>query len=78
MKTKIKKAKNPKHQIQGLLLMDEMIGKYGELENAEKELKRLNSLFNKNGRKLIASKSGDEVYYLTQHLKAAREILEKI
>ena len=58
--------------------MDEMIGKYGELENAEKELKRLNSLFDKNGRKLIASKSGDEVYYLTQHLKAAREILEKI
>jgi ABC-type proline/glycine betaine transport system substrate-binding protein len=78
MKTKIKKAKNPKHQVQGLLLIDEMIGKYEEREIAERELKKLNSLFDKNGGKLILSKSGNEIYYLTQHLKAAREILEKI
>ena len=54
-----------------------MTGKYEEYGFAVVELEKLNRLFSKNGLKLIQSKTGDDVYYLVQHLKAARQILEK-
>jgi hypothetical protein len=77
MKTKPKKQKNPKPQVQGVLLMEEMTGKYEEYGFAVTELDKLSKLFSKNGLKLINSKSGDDIYYLVQHLKTARQILEK-
>ncbi len=77
MKTKNKKAKNPKHQVQGALLMEKMADKYEEYSFASTELEKINKLFSKNGLKLINSKTGDEIYYLVQHLKEARKILEK-
>ena len=77
MKIKTKKTINPKALLQGALLMEEMTGKYEEYGFAVVELEKLNRLFSKNGLKLIQSKTGDDVYYLVQHLKAARQILEK-
>lgn len=77
MKTKSKKLKNPKVQIQGALLMGQMADKYEEYTTAEDELNKLVKLFSKNGRKLILSKSGDDIYYLVQNIRGACEILEK-
>jgi hypothetical protein len=77
MKTKSKKLKNPKAQIQGSLLMEKMVDKYEAYNTAEDELNKLVRLFSKNGRKLILSKSGDDIYYLVQNIRGACEILEK-
>jgi hypothetical protein len=77
MKIKTKKTRNPKPPIQGALLMELMTNKYDEHEKASEELNKVSRLFDKNGRKLILSKTGDDIYYLTQHLREARKILEK-
>lgn len=77
MKVKSKKLKNPKAQIQGSLLMTKMADKYEEYTTAEDELNKLVKLFSKNGRKLILSKSGNDIYYLVQNIRGACEILEK-
>ena len=45
MKTKSKKLKNPKAQIQGSLLMEKMVDKYEAYNTAEDELNKLVSLF---------------------------------
>lgn len=77
MKIKPKKTRNPKVAVQGALLMETMIDKYDEYEKAGNELNNVSKLFDKNGRKLILSKTGNDIYYLTQHLREARKILEK-
>lgn len=77
MKTKSKKLKNPKADIQRSLLLEKMADKYEAYNSAEDELNKLVRLFSKNGRKLILSKSGDDIYYLIQNLQGACEILEK-
>ena len=77
MKIKTKKTRNPKLPLQGALLMESLTSKYEEYGFAVIELEKLNNLFSRNGLKLINSRTGDEIYYLAQHLKAARQILEK-
>ena len=70
------KNKNPSKPIQGLLLLAEMGNKYDEQDKANKILKEINSLFASRGSRLILSNSGDEIYYLTDHLKAVLKILK--
>ena len=70
------KNKNPSKPVQGLLLLAEMGNKYDEQDKANKILKEINSLFASRGSRLILSNSGDEIYYLTDHLKAVLKILK--
>lgn len=72
----LKKYKNPSKPIQGLLLLAEMGNKYDEQDKASKLIKEINSLFASRGSRLTLSNSGDEIYYLTDHLKAALKILK--
>lgn len=70
------KNKNPSKPVQGLLLLAEMGNKYDEQDKANKLIKEINSLFASRGSRLTLSNSGDEIYYLTDHLKAALKILK--
>ncbi|MFI0427114.1 MAG: hypothetical protein ACH34V_09180 [Flavobacterium sp.] len=53
-----------------------MGNKYDEQDKANKLIKEINSLFASRGSRLTLSNSGDEIYYFTDHLKAALKILK--
>lgn len=67
---------SPKKESQGVLLLERAVNKYQAYEDAEELLDKIKREFNKKGNKLILSKSGDEIHYFNDYLKAALKILE--
>ena len=67
-----------KKSIQGLLLLEQLSDKYSELDKAKYLLKEINRYFALKENKLTHSKSNDEIYYFTEYLKNALNILKTI
>lgn len=61
---------------QGILLLERAVNKYQAHEDAKELLNKIKKEFERKGSKLILSKSGDEIHYFNDYLKAALKILE--